>query len=143
MKSISSCLLHYCSLLLAGSASLGLLTSGLGLASSVQRASQPYAAIQEYRIEYRVTGTGPAADYLAYTNASGGTTLLQHTKLPAHFTFLRSLKLGQYANILATLDHASDSSAISAQILLDGQVVKQQTGTGPAAEINLVYVLGE
>ena len=40
---------------------------------------------KEYQVEYKVTSSAPASDYLSYTNESGGTTTLSNTPLPASY----------------------------------------------------------
>ncbi|MBO3273081.1 hypothetical protein [Hymenobacter defluvii] len=98
---------------------------------------------KEYTVEYRITSTDPVASYIGYDNETGATITAVNVAVPFTTTFKRTMKVGQYVSILASLKGATAASTIKGDILLDNKVVKTQTATGPAAEVNLNYVIGE
>ena len=99
---------------------------------------------REYQVEYRVSSsTAKTADYVNYTNDTGGTTMLEDVALPVSYKFKRTMKLGDSSLILASLDGGTAASDITATILLDGKEVKKETGRGTSAQAVPVYVIGE
>ena len=106
-------------------------------------APAPKLVPKEYVVEYRITSTDPLASYIGYDNETGATITAQRVALPFTNSFKRTMSLGQYVSILASLKGASATSSITGVILLDNKQVKTQTATGPTAEVNLNYVIGE
>jgi hypothetical protein len=78
-----------------------------------------------------------------HDNETGATITAQGVTLPFTTSFKRTMRVGQYVSILASLKGAAATSTIKGDILLDNKVVKTQTATGATAEVNVNYVIGE
>lgn len=121
--------------------------AGLTLALSSCGNDDPEPSIdltpKEYTVEYRITSTDPVASYIGYDNETGATITATNVAVPFTTSFKRTMKVGQYLSILASLKGASAGSTIRGDILLDNKVVKSQTSAGPTAEVNVNYVIGE
>lgn len=124
-----------------------LLLSCAALAStSCSKDKDPTATIapKDYQVEYRVSSTSDlVADYVSYTNATGGTTTLNNVALPATYSFTRNMKQGDSSTILASVPGAIAGSNVTVSILLDGKEVKKETGTGVRAQAVPVWVIGQ
>lgn len=123
-----------------------LLLSGaaLSIAPGCSKDDSPTSSgLKDYQVEYRVSATAPSADYVSYTNESGGKTTLGLTALPATYSFQRAMKRGDNLTILASLAGGTAASEITCAILLDGREVKKATGRGVAAQAGPVYIIGE
>jgi len=101
---------------------------------------------KDYKVEYRVSSTTNAeADYISYTNATGGTSDLRNVPLPASYSFTRNMKIGDSSLLLASIPSTGSTAAsnITVSILLDGKEVKKETGTGVGAQAVPVWVIGQ
>lgn len=104
----------------------------------------PFVGPKDYKVEYRVSSTNAlVADYVSYTNATGGTTTLSNVALPATYTFTRNMKQGDSSTLLASIPGGTAASNITVSILLDGKEVKKETGTGVGAQAVPVWVIGQ
>lgn len=100
------------------------------------------AGPKEYEVQYQVTSTNTSvADFISYTNASNTTTIASSPRLPANYTFKRTMKLGDMLLVTATLDGGTAASEVTASILLDGIEVKKTTGRGPKAQALSSYTI--
>ena len=137
MKKLS-CYLPLAALLLFGSA-------GCSKSNDAMPAPAPAAVPQEYQVEYRVSSpTAPAADYLAYNDDKGSTTL-GNTPLPVSYSFKRTMKRGDYLNVSATTPAAPGGAptTLLTIILLNGKEVKRTQATAITPQAVTVYVIGE
>jgi hypothetical protein len=103
----------------------------------------PTITPKDYQVEYRISSTSDlVADYVSYTNETGGTTTLNAVPLPASYSFKRNMKQGDSSTILASVPGATAGSNVTVSILLDGKEVKKETGTGVKAQAVPVWVIG-
>jgi hypothetical protein len=106
--------------------------------------ASPTIAPKDYQVEYRITSTSDlVADYVSYTNATGGTTTLNAVPLPASYSFTRNMKQGDSSTMLASVPSATGGGNVTVSILLDGKEVKKETGTGVRAQAVPVWVIGQ
>ncbi|HLK96196.1 MAG TPA: hypothetical protein VK364_00370 [Hymenobacter sp.] len=98
---------------------------------------------REYEVEYRVTSTASEANFIAYTNESGGTSTFNNVALPVTYKFKRTMRLGDNVTILAGIDGGTPASEVTCAILLDGREVKRETGRGASAQAVPVWVIGQ
>lgn len=105
--------------------------------------SSPTGAPKDYQVEYRVSSTEPAADYLAYANETGASTTLGTTALPKSFSFKRNMKRGDNLTVSATVPGGTAATEVTTTILLDGKEVKKATARGAGQLAVAVYVIGE
>lgn len=103
----------------------------------------PTAGPKDYQVEYRITSTEPAADYVAYANETGASTTLGTTPLPKTFTFKRNMKRGDNLTLSATVPGGTAATEVTTAILLDGKEVKKTTTRGTGQLAVAVYVIGE
>lgn len=123
-----------------------LLTCAALASTSCSKNSEPAPTItpKDYQVEYRISSTSDlVADYVSYTNATGGTTTLSAVPLPATYSFTRNMKLGDSSTLLASVPGATAGSNVTVSILLDGKEVKKETGTGARAQAVPVWVIGQ
>lgn len=125
--------------LLLTCATLSLGTTACSKSADPQAA--PSSGPKEYQVEYRISSTEPAADYVAYANETGANTTLGTTALPKNFTFKRTMKRGDNLNLSASTGTGTAATEVTTAILLDGKEVKKTTARGSGALAVAVFVV--
>lgn len=93
-------------------------------------------------LEYRVlSSSGAVVANITYFNETGGMTSIEEAPLP----FSVKIKPAQRPSSLAVMamlpDQNGQPQSVTGTILVDGQVVKSETGVGAPPLVNVVYVL--
>lgn len=93
---------------------------------------------KEVIITYKVTSTTVTTADVDYTNATGGITQLENQALPYELSFERTVNIADNASV-NTIFYNSNTSGImkdiTAEIWIDGNLVKTETGTGNNAAV--------
>ncbi len=92
-------------------------------------------------LEYQVSSSsGALVAKVTYFNETGGMTSIEEAPLP----FSMKIKPAQRPSSLAVMamlpDQNGQPQSVTGTILVDGQVVKSETGVGTPPLVNVVYV---
>ncbi len=99
--------------------------------------NDPFAGFpREATIEYKVTSTqANAIADVEYTNATGGDTDLDDQILPFSVKITKTVEFAEIFTLLAS----TDASSVTLQILVDGQIVENETSeTNSSSQIAVI-----
>lgn len=104
---------------------------------------------RDVQVQYQVTATGATkASLIGFTDQQGNITQVNEVALPATYTFTRRVATGASLSIVATVAAPLLPTTLTANILVDGQLVNTQTSTSsgggsgaPSATANISYVV--
>ena len=122
-----------------------LLLGGAGCSKSSDATPAPAVVPQEYQVEYRVSSTGPVADYVAYNDEKNASITLATTPLPLSRSFKRTMSKGDYLTLSATTPAAmgGGTTTLTTSILLNGKEMRKSQSTALEPRAVSVYVIGE